>query len=74
MDHEERKGQRFKVVEQCTAVNRDLCTLPMWKIQFPDGKVIDAYPEEIIPNEMHANGCNLFDDKTVAVEALIHAA
>lgn len=73
-DNEERKGQKFEVVKRCSAEDRDLCTLPMWKIKFPDGKVIDAYPEEIIPSEMRANGCRWFDDKSSSLDSRIQSA
>lgn len=33
--------------------------LPEWKIQFKDGALIDAYPDEIIPSEMIGNGCKI---------------
>ena len=33
--------------------------LPAWRIQFKDGTVIDAYPDEIIPSEMRDDGCNI---------------
>lgn len=65
-DHEERKGQPFEVISRCTMEDQDLCTLPMWKIKFADGKLINAYPEEIVPSEMRANGCSWFvEDKTI---------
>jgi hypothetical protein len=37
----------------------DLEVLPVWKIQFEDGQIHEAYPEEIIPSEMKNNGCKL---------------
>lgn len=58
-DYANRISQKFKVVGCCTTESQDLCTLPMWLIQFKDGKIIGAYPEEIIPFEMRANGCKL---------------
>lgn len=36
-----------------------LLCLPMWNIEFQDGSIIAAYPDEIIPSEMEANGCML---------------
>ena len=30
-----------------------------WKIQFEDGMMIDAYPDEIISSEMVNNGCQI---------------
>lgn len=55
-----RQGQPFKVLGKLQpSINgnsgedtADLETLPMWKIQFEDGEVIHAYPEEIIPSEI----------------------
>lgn len=60
-DHRAREGQSFKVLGRCTTEDQDLCTLPMWNIQFDDGTIIGAYPEEIIPSEMRGNGCTLKD-------------
>ena len=37
----------------------DMECLPAWRIQFKDGTVIDAYPDEIIPSEMRDNGCKI---------------
>ena len=73
-DQEFRKGQPFEVVGRCTPENRDLCTLPMWKIRFPDGAILEAYPEEIIPREMRATGCPVFDKQTTAIDSLIQNA
>lgn len=55
--HRKRKGQTFEVVRRLTEEDCDLCILPMWNIKFEDGIVTGAYPEEIIPREMRANGC-----------------
>lgn len=73
-DHEDRKGQEIEVFERCTVEDCDLCVLPMWKIKFRDGEVIHAYPEEIVPSEMRANGCRLFDEKKISVDTLIQDA
>lgn len=55
--YKDRVGHDFVVLKRCSAEDQDLCTLPMWKIQFGDGTVIGAYPEEIIPSERVYNGC-----------------
>ncbi len=60
-DYKERIGQRFKVIGRCTTEEVDLASLPRWNIEFSDGTVIEAYPEEIIPSEMRRNGCLLND-------------
>lgn len=41
---------------------KDLSSLPMWNIKFEDGTVFGAYPEEIIPSEMKANGYRELDE------------
>ena len=43
--------------DRCSTKDADLASLPMWNIKFSDGLIIGAYPEEIIPREMKANGC-----------------
>lgn len=58
-DHKDREGQSFQVIGRCTTEDADLSALPMWNIQFKDGTIIGAYPEEIIPHEMRYNGCSL---------------
>lgn len=59
-DFKERIGQPFTVVGRCTeGVEADLSALPMWNIKFLDGRVISAYPEEIIVREMKASGCQM---------------
>lgn len=55
-DYEERFGQHFKVVNRCDENGCHLGALPMWNIQFDDGTVIGAYPEEIVLSEMIENG------------------
>lgn len=62
-DHKKREGQKIEIVGRCTIEDEDLCVLPMWKAKFPDGEIIHVYPEEVIPSEMRANGCRLFNDK-----------
>lgn len=53
-------GKPFKVVKRCTEENYDLECLPAWRIEFEWEEGIDAFPEEIIPSEMKANGCPWF--------------
>lgn len=45
------------MIDRCSTKDADLASLPMWNIKFSDGLIIGAYPEEIIPREMKANGC-----------------
>lgn len=73
-DHKDRVGQNIELVGRCSSTDRDLCTLPMWKVRFPDGKEIVAYPEEVIPSEMCANGCRLFDEKKPSIDNQIQSA
>ena len=61
-DHKERFGQNFEVVGRCSENDSDLSSLPMWNIKFEDGTVFGAYPEEIIPSEMKANGYRELDE------------
>lgn len=62
-DFPEYVGKPFTVIgriEEYDAQNSDgadLECLPMWQICFRDGKIIPAYPAEIIPCEMRDNGC-----------------
>lgn len=58
-DYSDRTGESFEVVGRCTEKEADLEALPMWNIKFTDGKIIGAYPEEIIPSEMKENGCKM---------------
>lgn len=55
-------GTPFEVLGRVTVDDgenggADLECLPAWTIQFEDGVVTTAYPEEIVPSEMKANGC-----------------
>lgn len=50
-------GKPFKVIKRATEKENDLEVLPMWIIQFEDGKRIQAYPEEIVTSEMKRNEC-----------------
>lgn len=73
-DNEDRKGQKVEILGRCTIEDNDLCVLPMWKAKFSDGKILDVYPEEVIPSEMRANGCRLFDDKKTSLTSQIQTA
>ena len=48
--YRERIGESFTVIGRVTNAEADSECLPMWKIQFADGFVTDAWPEEIIPS------------------------
>jgi len=50
-------GKPFVVIGRASEEAVDLECLPMWDIKFEDGHVMQAYPDEIIPSEMKANGC-----------------
>lgn len=58
-----RQGTTFKVLGRLRPMtetdNGDdtaaLETLPLWKIQFEDGEIMGAYPEDIIPSEIRKN-------------------
>lgn len=52
-------GQPFTVIGRLTQDEADTECLPMWKIRFQDGFEMDAFPEEIIPSEMKAQGCRI---------------
>lgn len=58
-DLESKIGERFEVIGRCTEDQNPLHTLPLWNIRFEDGTESCVYPEEIIPSEMRANGCQL---------------
>lgn len=74
-DFADRVGQQIEIIARCQADrNTDLSVLPMWRAKFPDGFVTEVHPEEVIPSEMRANGCRLFDEKKPAVDALIQSA
>ena len=49
-------GQKFKVLNRTPEKRNDLCTLPLWDIEFEDGTQLTAYPEEIIPSAIKAHG------------------
>jgi hypothetical protein len=60
-DYKDYHGKPFKVSGRATEKDVDLTCLPMWNIQFEDGFIMQAYPDEIIPMEMRNNGCRLED-------------
>jgi hypothetical protein len=51
-DYNSRIGQGFEVVGRVLEDETDLECLPMWKIQFEDGEIIFAHPEEVINSEI----------------------
>ena len=55
-DEAQHIGKKFKVLQRTPEERNDLCTLPLWDIEFEDGLQLTAYPEEIIPSEIKANG------------------
>lgn len=52
-------GKKFSVLGRISDTEVDMEVLPMWRIRFDNGRETNAYPEEIIPFEMRANGCTL---------------
>lgn len=70
-DHKERFGKSFEVIGRCSKKDSDLSSLPMWNIKFEDGTVIGAYPEEIIPSEMKANGYKELDELTELIRDIL---
>lgn len=58
-DYPEYIGMSFEVVGRCSEnEDTDLEVLPLWRVRFEDGFEGQAYPEEIIPSQMQANGCH----------------
>lgn len=55
-DYSSHNGERFTVLRRCTTHDFDLCVLPLWDIQYADGTLSSAYPEEIVLREMKDNG------------------
>lgn len=60
--YSERNGKPFTIVGRVALYDgknngADLECLPMWVIRFEDGFETAAYPDEIIPSDMRANGC-----------------
>lgn len=59
-DYKEYHEKAFTVIRRTEEKDGfDMECLPAWRIQFADGTVIDAYPDEIIPSEMIDNGCKI---------------
>lgn len=59
-DYEEYHEKPFKVLRRTKESDGfDMECLPAWRIEFKDGKLLDAYPSEIIPSEMIDNGCKI---------------
>lgn len=59
-DYKEYHGKTFEVIRRTEEKDGfDMECLPAWRIQFKDGTVIDAYPDEIIQSEMIGNGCKI---------------
>lgn len=61
-DFPRQKGKKFTVVSRVGVYpedtdGADLECLPMWKIRFEDNFEMAAYPDEVIPSQMIANGC-----------------
>lgn len=54
------KGQTFSYLARCDEENRDLETLPAWRIRLECGDEIEAYPEEICKAE---RGCRICGGK-----------
>ena len=53
--YKSREGHAFKVLEVITEPENTGCdeeTLPMYKIQFDDGEIIEAWPEEVLNGNM----------------------
>lgn len=47
----ERDGQPFEVLRELTDAERDPECGRVWRIRFPDGREIDAWPEEIVADQ-----------------------
>lgn len=59
-DYKEYHEKPFTVIRRTEEKDGfDMECLPAWRIQFKNGTVIDAYPDEIIPSEMRDNGCKI---------------
>ena len=56
-EQKEHIGKKFMVLRRLTEEECFLEAMPMWKIEFEDGKTSGAYPEEIVPSEMKLHGC-----------------
>lgn len=59
-DYKEYHEKPFKVLRRTKESDGfDMECLPAWRIEFEDGKLLDAYPDEIIPSVMIDNGCKI---------------
>ena len=50
-------GKTFKVLGRCSESRNNLSLLPLWGIEFEDGKQLTVEPCEIIFSQMKAEGC-----------------
>ena len=52
-DYRKYNGMEFKVLNSVSVDDEhfDLEVLPMWQIEFSDGKQIEAFPDEIVESE-----------------------
>ena len=50
-------GKTFKVLGRCSESRNNLSLLPLWDIEFEDGKQLTVEPCEIIFSQMKAEGC-----------------
>lgn len=46
-DYRKYDGASFKIIRRLTEEECDIECMPMWKIQFDNGDIIDAFSEEI---------------------------
>ena len=54
---EEYYGKTFKVLGRCPETRNNLSLLPLWDIEFEDGKQLTVEPCEIFTKAMEENGC-----------------
>lgn len=50
-------GKPFKVLGRTTEKRNNLCLLPLWDIEFEDGKQLTVEPHEIFTDAMRVHGC-----------------
>lgn len=50
-------GKPFKVIGRTSEIRNNLCLLPLWDIEFEDGKQLTVEPHEIFTDSMRAHGC-----------------
>ena len=50
-------GKPFKVLGRTSEIRNNLCLLPLWDIEFEDGKQLTVEPHEIFTDTMRAHGC-----------------